>query len=229
MKKQAASIIVFILMCMLLNLMGCSKKTETYYPVKEGQTWQYQVSLGSMLGSEGGGKLVITNLALRELKGKKVTPQKVELAGQTHFVFIAEDDNGIYEFAEQSPGSVEPQIKDSPAYLMKYPIKANNTWEEKTKTSLLKQNLSITLKSTIESTDETVTVPAGTFKSCLKVKGTGAAKKDLGILGVANVSVEHHNWYAPGVGMVKTVLKENSNNMMVGSGELTLQLESFKK
>lgn len=52
-------------------------------------------------------------------------------------------------------------------------------------------------KSTVESTGETVKVPAGTFRNCLKVKSvsfdeTGAE---------ADVT---YSWYAKGVGEVRT-------------------------
>lgn len=91
-------------------------------------------------------------------------------------------------------------------------------------------NVSVTLKSTIESVDEVVTVPAGTFKGCVRVKSVGTTKKDVGaFMGIATIIVEHYDWYAPGVGKIKSIVKEKSNHLMVGSGEMTMQLETFKK
>jgi len=42
--------------------------------------------------------------------------------------------------------------------------------------------------------------------------------KSLGIYGKAEVGYEESNWYAPKVGLVKSALKEESNNLLVGTG-----------
>lgn len=213
----------------MLFVISCSKGSDSYYPLKEGITWTYQISAASMFGAAGSQKIVVTNFASRDLKGKKVTPQKMDVNGQTSFSFIAEDESGIFEYASQTSGAVEPEIKATPTYTLKNPIQVGTTWEDKTKTALLMEKVPFTLKSTIESKDETVTVPAGTFKGCVKVKGTGSAQKNTGIFGVAQITIEHYDWFAPRIGMIKSIIKESSNHMMVGSGEITLQLESFKK
>ena len=63
-----------------------------------------------------------------------------------------------------------------------------------------------------------------------KADGSWEQAKNLGyMLGVAKISVEEYAWYAPGIGFVKSVRKENSNNLLVGSGEASGQLTSFKK
>jgi hypothetical protein len=181
-----------------------------------------------MSGSSETQKIVLTNLPQRELRDKKVTPQKVDIGGATIFLFIAEDSNGSYVYASQSPGIPEPQIEPNPTYSLKNPIKVGTTWEEKTETHML-EKIPYTLTSTIESIDETVTVSAGTFKGCVKVKGSGNAQKKLGILGDAKINVEHYNWFAPGIGTIKSIVKESSNHMMVGSVERAMELEAFKK
>jgi hypothetical protein len=208
---------------------GCGKGSDSYYPLDEGRTWEYQFSASSMLGPGGTQKIVITNLPDRELAGKKVTPQKVDVGGVSTFSFILEDANGICEYASQERGAPEPEIKPNPSYILRNPVKAGTTWQEQTRTHILQENVPFTLTSTIEGTDETITVPAGTFKSCVKVKGSGNAQKKLGILGDAQITVEQYTWFAPGVGMIKFMQKESSNHMMVGSGEIAFQLESFKK
>lgn len=78
MKKQFMIDTLFVYFFLVVTLPGCSDSTETYYPLKEGRTWEYQMSAGSMLGPGGTTKVIVTNFAPRELKGKKVTPQKVD-------------------------------------------------------------------------------------------------------------------------------------------------------
>ncbi len=219
MKMRFAINILCIHFLVLVVLLGCSKGGESYYPLKEGITWEYHTSFRSegtyVAEKSETKKVVITNFAQRELKGKTVTPQKMDIEGRILFCFIIEDSNGIYTFALQPSGAVEPVIAPFPAYKIKYPIKVGTTWDAG-------------IKLTIESIDEVVTVSAGTFKGCVKIKGIGAIKKDFGDpIGVANIRSEIYDWYAPGVGLIKEIIKDTSDN--VGSSETTMQLESFKK
>ena len=221
--------ILFILLVTMFFFISCNKGSDSYYPLKEGLTWTYQISM-SRFGATGSQNVVVTNFASRDLKGKKVIPQKLDINGQTSFSFYAEDESGIFEFASQDSGELEPVIKVTPTYTLKNPIKVGTTWENQDKTAFENEKIPYTLKSIIESKDEIVTVPAGTFKGCIKVKGTGSAEKNTGVFGVAKIKVEHYDWYAPGIGMIKSIVKESSNNIAAGyGGEATLQLESFKK
>ncbi len=222
---------VLIIILMLISLPDYSMASEDYYPLKEGKTWTYQISMTNRFGSTSGlGKMIVTNFTQRELKGEKVTPQKYDFLGQTTFTFIAENDEGIYVFAEQTLNSIEPEIKDNSDYFIMKPIQVGKTWSSATESMLLEKEVSLLLKNTIESTDEIVTVPAGTFKNCLKISSKGSIKKDLGgFTGVANITIEDYSWYASGVGIVKLIRKEKSNHLMVGSGQFTMQLESFKR
>ncbi len=102
----------------LVLLAACGGADDTLYPLKEGQTWEYQVSAGSMLGSAGGQRVTLTNLPQRNLKGRKVTPQRVDISQQSHFSFVASDDTGIYEYARQNAGAVEPEILSTPSYYL---------------------------------------------------------------------------------------------------------------
>lgn len=209
-----------------LFLAACGGAAQSLYPLKEGQTWEYQVSADSMRGSAGGQRLTLTNLPQRELKGKKVTPQKLDIGQQSHFSFAVSDDTGTYEHARQSAGAVEPEILSTPSYYLKYPLKAGASWDGKTETNLLMNKVALSTKTVVEKLDETVTVPAGTFEKCVKTKTvgeTGAFK------GTAKVTLEEHSWFCLGVGMVKNVRKEGSNHWLMGSGQISIELATFRK
>lgn len=230
MKNKFSIDILFVLLLVFAILVGCSKRIETYYPLKEGMTWEYRNTFGSH-AINGAEKTIITNLASQELKGGKVTPQKVEIGGQSRLSFLSEDANGLYESTEQQSGFVGQEKKSSPFYIIKYPIKVGTVWERITKSSL--SNVPVKLKYTIERIDEPVTVPAGTFKGCVKIKGVGAADTNLNIFSGAilvTINVEHYSWYAPKVGLVKSIIKERSSQIHeAGEWDMTMQLESFKK
>ncbi len=226
MPKQRVIVFLPVLVFILLS---CDQIPDSYYPLNEGREWEYQVSGRSMFGAGAAATIVMTNLGPRELYGQTVTPQKVEANAQTYFTFVAVDSSGVCEFAKQAPENVEPEQKIPPVYLIKYPIAVGTSWRSQAETSLLTSKVPITLVSTIESIAEVVTVPAGTFNQCIKIKSVGNTRKNLGVFGSAKVTVESYSWYALGVGVIKSALKETSNNLMVGGGEATIQLKSFKK
>ncbi len=201
-------LIAIAIPCLVLALPACSKAPDSYYPLGEGKTWKYQVGT-----ARGRLTLTITNLVARELKGRKVTPRKCQLqalgGSDTFFEYVGEDENGVYTFAMQDSEDVDPKLKSPPDYHLKKPLKVGSTWD---RTLDLGGGSSLPAKATIESVDEVVDVPAGTFKSCLKVH---TAATDGGVTGR-----DQYDWFAPSVGLVKTV--SQGTNM-------SFQLESFTK
>jgi hypothetical protein len=191
---------------------------ESYYPLKEGMTWQYQSSLGI---------LTVKNLAPRELAGKKVTPQQV--GGD--LMFIVDDNTGIYDLAKQSPGDPAPELASAPYYqYVQKPVAVGTKWEDRSETTLFPKTVSVLRRCTIDMIDDVVTVPAGTFKNCVRVRCAGSALVPVESRGVAEVSVETYSWYAPGVGRVRWTTRETSNNARFGrGGEFSVDLASFSK
>ncbi|MCK4812535.1 MAG: hypothetical protein KAT14_01210 [Candidatus Marinimicrobia bacterium] len=206
----------------LLFFTSCSSKTDDYYPLKEGYTWTYNVNNGEKIQS-------VENFEHRKLEKQKVIPQKIDVNGVTSFIFLAENNKGIYQFAKQASDAIEPAILEIPIYILKNPIKIGTTWQKDSKTMLMMEELPVTLTYTIESKKETVTVPAGTFENCLKVKAEASIEKDKGFLGVITVTITHYDWYAPNVGLIKSVKTESGNHMLTPVRESIVQLESFKK
>jgi hypothetical protein len=190
----------------------------SYYPLKQGMTWKYGSSLGTML---------VENLAPQQLAGKTVTPQRVG----RDLVFVVDDDTGIYDFAKQSPTDVEPQLLSPPYYqYLQKPIAVGTNWEEKSETQMFQKKVSLMRRCTIDMVDDVVTVPAGTFKNCVRVTCTGSALVPVENRGAAEVTMETYSWYAPGVGRVRWLNKEKSNNPLFGpGGEFFVELASFSK
>lgn len=207
--------ILFGVFCLSLSLAACSQEPTRYYPLTQGRTWTYQLSIKTAGGQEGDATLKVTNLAARKLRGRTVTPQKAKMQfrGEAHFEFdyMAQDRNGIYTYAEQSPRDVEPQVKTRREYTLKLPIKVGTSWSSSVDAPGAN---TVPGKATIEGVGETVDVPAGTFNGCVKVHIVGAAKGTSGD--------EQYLWFAPSVGLIKEITK-------AGSGEASLQLTSFTK
>ncbi len=214
---------------MNLNIVGGGKSGSDYLPLTEGRILEGQLLINSSMGTATNFSVLLTNLSERDLQGRRVTPIKIDVAGQTSFAFYAEDPNGIGEIGRQQASAIEPQVFSSPRYEIKYPIKIGTTWEYETETTLLNDKVTLTLTCKIESVDDVVTVPIGSFK-CLKIVRKGTCVKQGGVfMGSAQIEVQVYDWYAPNIGSIKTVRIEKTNNIMAGGGQLTYQLVSFKK
>jgi hypothetical protein len=177
---------------------------RTYYPLAPGSMWTYRASgSAASSGVEGSGRATISNLAARELDGKSATLQRLgmQFGALRQFsgyglVYVAEDQSGVYKLAEQRSVGAEPKIGRTPDYILKEPVKVGNSWPASVDSPL---GYSAPGEATIESTDETVDVPAGGFEHCVRVHTVGISKGSMG--------EESYKWFAPSVGLVKLVLK----------------------
>jgi hypothetical protein len=214
---KTTGIVIAMLLGLSLLVPGnarCDELSESYYPLKEGLRWGYIV-----LSDKSATKtLTITNLAPRDVDGKKVTPRKWDLGGHSFIEFMQKDDAGIYRYAEQTGEKGSPNLITPKECHLKFPITDGNSWNMITKVG----NSTVNVTLTIESVSENVTVPAGTYKDCLKIKQVGTNDAGASILG--------YEWYAPKVGIVKSMvtLKLKSKDGATVSENRTYQLQSFK-
>jgi len=214
-------IAVAVTLFFLLPGSSCFGETaDKYFPLKEGMAWVY----GVLSNKPGTQKITITNLAPREVKGKSVTPRKWEVGGGVKYNFVAQDDFGVYQYAEQTGENGEPKVISPKLYDLRNPVDRGTTWDLVIKTG--EEDLKV--NATIESISETVQVPAGTYKDCVKVKqeGGGLVKKG----GDTKLSITAYEWFAPGVGTVKSMFtfKRNAPGKPESTETTTYQLESFK-
>jgi hypothetical protein len=188
--------------------------SASYFPLKAGMRWEYTVT--STQGPTQ--KLLITNLAPREVSGAKVTPRKSEMGGAAFIEFMKQDDTGVYRYAEQKGAKASPDLVTPMECHLKFPITQGNNWNMGTKVG----NSTVNLNLSIESVSDQVMVPAGTFKDCLKVKQVGENAAGTTVLG--------YEWYAPKVGVVKSMvtIKQNPKGGIPSSENLIYQLVSFK-
>jgi hypothetical protein len=190
----------------------CDELSESYFPLKAGMRWDYTIT--STQGQTQ--KLLITNLAPREVNGVKVTPRKWELGGSTFFELMKQDGTGVYRYAEQISETAPPSLVTPMECHLKFPIAQGGSWEMVTKVA----NSSLTVTLTIESVSDEVKVPAGTFKDCLKIKQVGENKAGTAVMG--------YEWYAPKVGVVKSMVTIKRKTQEGTSSEnRSYQLVSF--
>jgi len=188
--------------------------SASYFPLKAGMRWEYTVT--STQGPTQ--KLLITNLAPREVSGAKVTPRKSEMGGETVIEFMKQDDTGVYRYAEQRGENAPPNLITPMECHLKFPITAGDTWNMATKVG----NSTVNLTLTIDSVAAEVKVPAGTFKECVKIKQVSQDGADPAVLG--------YEWYAPKVGVVKSMvtIKPKTKEGAAAPENRIYELVSFK-
>jgi hypothetical protein len=186
--------------------------SESYFPLKEGMRWEYNV-----ISDQGATKkLLITNLAPREVSGAKVTPRKQELGGATFIELMKQDETGVYRYAEQKGENAPPSLITPMECHLRFPVAEGSSWKMATKLG----NSTVNVSLTIESLSDEVKVPAGTFKDCIKIKQVG--ENDAG------TSVMGYEWYAPKVGVVKSIVTIKQKSKEGPKSETrTYQLVSF--
>jgi hypothetical protein len=229
MPRQAGPVLKIAAALALAALGACGK--PSYSPLDPQLSWQYAVtaeprdSAGAVTKTQHG-QSTMRNLAVRDLAGHRVTPQSIEVAGQFATIFRAEDKEGLRVIATQAPDEPEPQVKEG-HFDLRYPLLVGRTWDDTSQAMFLDGRVEVDGESKIESIDDTVTVPAGTYRGCIRVRFTSRDHSELPArLGFGPLHIESLRWFAPGVGMVKYQHDDRSG---AGSGTFTAELKTFKK
>lgn len=215
---------------------ACGRHDDGYLPLRGGMRWQYDIDIVTMAGPRQQ-KLIVENLPAVEIEGAPATPRRT-VDGSVYY--YREDAAGIARIARALDGE-ETRLLSAPETVLRYPAAANTAWSGKTRTvvlekitppegSLTRIEEDLEMRYVIEDTEDTVSVPAGRFEGCLRVKGTAAVGRNIGLyIGSTDLRIESTEWYAPGVGLVKAVRRETTSDPTFPQGEYTLQLTALRR
>lgn len=226
-------LIVFFLVAGFGALTGCGSNVDLSFPLKEGAKWNYQFTQPGMRPGTVS-KIIVANLPSREIDGRKLLPQQIQLfyegghkPAEEWRYFLAEDNEGIYGFAPDKNSKDKFSAK---YYIVRYPVKAGSAW---TTTTAFSNHPKMLATSTVESVSESVTVPAGTFENCIKIKVDAVpdeSERSSRIFSSGQTLVQANIWFAPKVGVVKAVVTSSLSAIRPDSNALatyTIQLESY--
>jgi hypothetical protein len=237
MQRRFAIAVLAAMVCAATALGGCTRSrtgAADYFPLKPGMAWTFRFR-----GSTGAtGELTTVNQPERKAFGFTTVPQQNLGGDKTYTEFYADDGMGIRHIAIEESEGLQSRLGDH-SYVIKLPIKVGTTWHE------IDRAFDGTLydaTTRIESVDDKITVPAGTFSGCIRIKSTGFASStkstarapgfDSGLRLVADsdVSVEDLYWLAPGVGPIKATHHESrGEGLMAQSMGFTMELEHLKR
>jgi hypothetical protein len=222
--------------CALL-LLACSEQGDGYYPLDDGRWW-YFTTRTTILDEVAEQRLIMANIGVGKLAdGTRVLIQR-QSSGRE--VYIQKTNRGLERRAVRVPVLAE-RTPQAPSIILPATRSVGTSWKVATRLRLIEsrtfarqdklrnRDLPLELTMSIGSTDDAVTVPAGTFRNCIRVDGTGgrSVRTDRGNA-MAKVTVEHHEWYAPGVGLVKATRSESAESPFLKAGHYAQELDSYR-
>lgn len=218
----------------MLWLAGCGEADHGYYPLQGDRQWLYRVSV-EYKDEVIERRMLIRNLGSLEYQGQQLQGQYLQ-SGAVNLMRI--DDGAVLRVASRRSDASDFTADDPPQVVLPAEPRIGDEWladsrlvmvESRTfdwQDRLVGRFWPVQLRYRIEALDDTVVVPAGRFSGCLRVRAVGEAwvPIDRGT-GKAPVAVEGLDWYAPGVGLVKTERVERSDSRFLFPGRYLQELE----
>ena len=220
-------------------LAGCNQPSPAagYFPLQAGHRWTYDQTTEwandtleheTVELSNEGSDTLFDGPAFRRRSASGVD------------YWLRGDDSGIFRVASKSDLDPDPKPDEPRRYVLKTPLAVGTAWQTPTTAYLLRRRQefppelkhshpSFPMHYVIEATDEAVTVRAGRFEHCLRVKGAAALRLFADpVVGWKDMPLTTLEWYCPDVGLVKLVRDEPANSTFLSGGKLTLELIAWQ-
>ncbi len=216
---------------------ACTGPDTSYFPLSKGKHWRYHITVTSM-GGTSFKRLFLNSLPSRSIEGETTYIQQ-SLIG-TQFLY-QQNDLGVFRTGFIVPDGASLKKIDDEQLILPANIDVGSEWESIVSTQILttgkpsengsmQMRARIPVKNIIESNDDVIKVKAGEFQNCLRLHINGFAFiRGNNNIGRALVEIDQTNWYAPGVGLVKSVLIETSTNDALSRAELVTELKLFDR
>lgn len=220
-------------------LAGCGGSGPSkYFPLGRGDHWEYALTEANSIATSTE-LFTVDDAGTAEREGARHYLRRTS-NGTEYWLKI--EDGHIDRVATRT--AVEEVPTNDAASLRVLPVapKAGDSWSFGTQPYILERALPFRerfahdeskrfeLHMKVESVDETVTVPAGSFEHCIKVEGEGRffVLADARI-GASEVPVTQTEWYAPDVGLVKLVRSETLDTTNIVGGTVTMELSAHHR
>lgn len=221
---------------LLMAFAGCTKAPSDYLPFPVGREWHYTMTRTGKADRIRGERVIRVDDVV-SMHGQSVAIVSQPPHSRSYYTA---DQTGVRRVATARgiDGSVTPDVADH--YVLRYPGGASPTWTLASALALVEeridegvairdQKIRVEMTMRIGSTDDEVVVPAGTFQRCLRIDGRGSSlvavhKGET----TARVDVTSSDWYAPGVGLVKSVRREDAASEFLVPGTYTQELTEVR-
>lgn len=234
--SKSLTIITGILVIALFLLVSCGWSDVVYFPLNKGKYWRYTMTYQTMDGHFKG-VYAVENLGQEKINGETVYVRQL-LDGSYDYLQVNE--KGIYLKSREKTIDFSTKHTEAGRYIFQFPLQIGNKWNEEIVTKALIKTgppqktefhivAKIPVEVTIESMTDTIKVPAGTFTNCMRITMKGSDFVNAGnYVGMTLVRLNETNWYAPDVGLVKSVREETTKHRALDKGEIIIELEKYR-
>ncbi|MFO1436596.1 MAG: hypothetical protein U1F34_09720 [Gammaproteobacteria bacterium] len=154
--------------------------------------------------------------------------------------YLVRDQFGVRRIGTVRGFDSSLRLDDEQHYLIKLPATPGMSWPLTSQVSLVEsifyeagehirdREVQVPMVYAISANDESVTVPAGTFEHCVKITANGSAivRVKMGE-NFGHIDVAHTDWYAPGIGLVRSERRETSDSPYLRPGTYLQELISI--
>ncbi len=221
-------------------LFGCSENTNSYFPLGEVKSWFYKVEIQPEIEKKTIYKKI--NLLLKK-KVLKINGEKKSfyplLREDGSVFFYQSNDEGVYRIAYAFSKDKTIRSEKQKRMVLPASLKIGDNWSVNSKTFLIlkrypyydyRATTNFEIKYEIISKTDVISTPVGKFNNCLLVRGIGKTNfigdSEIGSI---KINITSEEWYAKGVGLIKSVRTERTDSDLFGTTKMTQTLESFKK
>lgn len=221
---------------------GCSSQPQgdSYFPLDIGARWEYDVAsdINNTLTRET--YVATVDRTIDYEGGDQVYVRRIEVPGSIGIEYwLRKDKVGIARIAKRSDIDEQARLDPNARIVLKLPVTLGASWMVPSepfvvapKTDLGQREVKmpkVLMTYTVEAVDETVTVPAGTYKDCARIVGLGNLPLYLdAVQGFTDIPITNREWYCKGVGLVKVEREEPLSSMLWSGGKITMELTDFK-
>lgn len=220
----------------LLTACG-SDSSGGFFPLQPGRQLVYHIHTETMRFPTE------IKLTVRELEPGLWQDEPVErrLVNNRLLQFYRRDAEGVFRVATSTLDAPDATPDEPPEPVLRYPLELDRSWEQVTTTGVLDVVVDpfrlqvfirepVQMRYTVAALDDVVSVPAGRFENCLRIDGYGTGRyPGMSAILPADITVEQSDWYAPGVGLVKSLRTERTSSIVVPRGSFRLELERLER
>ncbi len=220
-------------------ILSCSENDHSYFPLGKIKSWSYKVEIQPEIDKKIIYKKI--NLLLKkkelEINGKKES-----------FYPLLREDGSVFFYQANKKGvfrnayafAKDKTIRSERSKRMVLPASQNigDMWAVDSKTYLIlkrypyydyRATTNFEINYEIISKTDVVSTPVGKFKNCLLVRGIGQTNfigdSEIGSI---EINITSEEWYAKGIGLIKSIRVEKTNSDLFGTTKMTQILEDFK-
>lgn len=212
---------------------------DTYFPLEVGATWEYDVAsdINHLLTHE---TYTLSVDRMIDTDAGEVHVRRAEVPGSIGIEYwIRKEKDRITRIAQRIDSDEQARLDRNPRTVLKLPVAVGASWMVPTEPFIIAPRLEMGMGTTkmpkvlmsysVEAIDETVTVPAGTFKHCARVTGNGNMNLYLdGVQGFRDIPIVNREWYCKGVGLVRVERSELLQSAYYSSGQIKMELTAYK-